>query len=33
MIVANALGKPERIEIYNTLQVKDYSRYEMGKNV
>ena len=30
MIVANALGKPERIEIYNTLQVKDYSRYEMG---
>lgn len=29
-IIANALGKPERIEIYNTLQVKDYSRYEMG---
>ena len=30
MIIGNALGKPERILAVNTLQVKNYDRYDMG---
>lgn len=28
--IANALGQPEHVNAYNTYQVKDYSRYELG---
>lgn len=28
--ITRALGQPQRIVAYNTCQVKDYSRYELG---
>ena len=28
--IAGALGQPERLIAYNTYQVKDYSRFELG---
>ena len=30
LCIANALSKPEHIVAYNTYQVKDYSRFELG---
>ena len=28
--ITRALGQPQRIVAYNTCQIKDYSRYELG---